>query len=282
MLSRRTRFRTWRERVKTIPSAFAVPARSVLGPSWSDRLALLRRQIRPKRDERSALIKGLLAMPRRSSRPLTNTLEKLSIKMLKEWDLLHVGCNNQKKFDNGTVIATTLSGQRQTRRIGQGKKVLILRLESRPLGRGLVWYFSDPVSGALCTKLFLADGLIAGRKTVGALYRSQFQDKMYRKLLRMGKLIGAIKGDPDSNLGPGRGSRKLKNVERLRQKVSEMVANQELLEKPLDKYPELGNIPRTAMAILRREFPKLPREWEKFDRLQKKTARSLYDFEDRL
>jgi hypothetical protein len=219
---------------------------------------------------------------RRSSRPLTNTLKKLSIKMLKEWGLLQVGCNNRISFDNGTVIAANLAGKRTTCRIGQGKNTLILRLDSRPLGSGLVWYFRDPASGALCTKLFFTESFIGSRKTVGALYWTQFQDKTYRKLLRMGKLIGAINGDPDGNIGPGRGSRKLKNIERLRQKVSEIVSNQEQLEKTLDNYPELGKIPQTAIAILRRELPKLPREWEKFDRLQKMTTRSLYDFEDKL
>jgi len=94
--------------------------------------------------------------------------------------------------------------------------------------------------------------------------------------------LEAINGDPDGNIGPGRGSRKLKNIERLRQKVSEIVSNQEQLEKTLDNYPELGKIPQTAIAILRRELPKLPREWEKFDRLEKMTTRSLYDFEDKL
>jgi hypothetical protein len=221
-------------------------------------------------------------MPRRSSRPLTHTLKKLSIKMLKEWDLLQVGCNNRKLFDNGTVIATTLASKRTICRIEQGKNALILRLEPRPLGSGLVWYFRDPASGTLCTKLFFTEGLVASRKTVGALYWSQFQDKTYRKLLRMGTLIGAIKGDPDGNIGPGRGSRKSKNVERLRQKVSEILSNKEQLEKILDKYPELGKIPQTAIAVLRRELPKLPKEWDKFDRLQKMTRRSLYDFDDKL
>jgi hypothetical protein len=226
---------------------------------------------------------GSLLMPRRSSRPLTNKLEKLSIQMLKEWDLLRLGCYCEKEFENGLVIATDLSGRQQTCRLGRGKDALVLRLESRRLGRGLVWYFKDPMSGALCAKLFRSNGILASRKSVGALYVSQFQHKIFRTILRMQTLIIAIDGDgTDGIRGPGRGSRKLKNVDQLRQKMSEIVANKESLEKVLQKNPWLQIIPLTAMTILRRELVKLPRGWVAFDRLQKMSAHNIYDLEDRL
>ena len=221
-------------------------------------------------------------MPRRSSRPLMNALQKLSIKNLKNWDLLQLGCNNRKSLDNGLEIETSLADERKTCRIAIEKNFLIFQLESRPLGGGLVWYFRDPASGALCTTLYFHNGLVGSRKTVKALYVTQFQDKTYRKLLAMGKLVVAINGDPDSNIGPGRGSRKLKNIETLRQKVGEIVSIQEHLDKILDINPELLRIPQSAMATLRRELLRLPKEWEKFDRLQKAAGRSLYDYEDKL
>jgi hypothetical protein len=208
----------------------------------------------------------------RSSRPLTSGLQSLSIRMLKDWDLLRVGNDEQFSMEDGTVITITLSNEPKTCVIDQDEVTLILTLESRPLGRGLVWYFRDPMSDALCTTIYFTEQITGSRKSVDALYSSQFQPKTYRKLLRMAKLAVAIGGDPDSNLAPGRGNRKAKNVKKLKELLGELVSNQGLLDEILDEYPETWMIPLTAIDALRK-IDKLPRAWERFYRVHKNNTR---------
>jgi hypothetical protein len=80
-------------------------------------------------------------MSRRSSRPQTNRLHEISIRQLKEWNLLRVGYKSKMPFDNGVLITTNLASERPFCQIRNGKATAKLSLDSRRLGNGLVWYF---------------------------------------------------------------------------------------------------------------------------------------------
>jgi hypothetical protein len=141
-------------------------------------------------------------MSGRRPRPLTCELKEISIGQLKAWDLLQVGCETTRSFDNGVAVATDLASRQPSCLIYSTTvkgPSLQLELDSRRLGTGLVWYFIDPASGDLCTKLhYSVDGLLT-RKAAGAVYLTQYQDKGYRKLKRIADWLFRSWGIPTAS-----------------------------------------------------------------------------------
>jgi hypothetical protein len=194
--------------------------------------------------------------------------------MLADQDMLRVGSNHTATFWDCVPVTTMLAGKRTTCRLGTGKNALTLSLESRRLGGGLVWYFKDPESRKLCTKIYFNGKKFGSRETVGAVYVSQYGDKTLAKLLSIDKQVHAIKGNPDSNISPARGKRKSAIVERLERDLSELVSNPKPLEKILERGAYLERITDDAIAILRLELPTLSKKFLDFERLRKKIRKS--------
>jgi hypothetical protein len=123
----------------------------------------------------------------RSTRPLVHQVPSYRITQLKELGLLRIGLTNRHDFDNEYSLVTTLADKRTVLKIRWQKVELVLALVSRPLGKGLVWYFQDPVSRRLVKSVYYSkEGFKYGRQAAGGLYASQFQSKCHRQLLRCG------------------------------------------------------------------------------------------------
>jgi hypothetical protein len=198
----------------------------------------------------------------RSDRPLVHTMPGYSISDLKEWGLLQVGQTNRKDFDSGLSVTTTLAGKRHTLKIQIAKAVLIVPMESRPLKKGLVWYFRLPSTGQLVKSVYFSGGgVLSGRKASGGLYASQFQSKTHRQLLRMDKLILAIDGDRSGRVGPARGASKMKKLEHLSRIFSAVRAADREREKVLSKFPQLHFTICAANTLLKREVGDKHRSW---------------------
>lgn len=186
-----------------------------------------------------------------------------TIAQLKQLGLLNVGRTNRYVFDDEFSLVTTLAGKRTTLKIRMQKHEFVIALMSRPLGTGLVWYFSDPSSGRLVKTVYFSvkDGLIFGRKAAGGLYASQFQSKSYRQLLRMDRLICAIDGDRRDRVGPARGESRLEKLQKLSRIFSDVRAADREREAVLTKFPQLYYTICAANTLLKRELGKSHKGW---------------------
>src|SRR4051812_48790623 len=95
-------------------------------------------------------------MRRPRKRPILDDLSNVSIPQLKEFELLKMGSNGRYEQGDGVIISTRLAGKKKFCRVQYKKGWIDIKLVSRPLGTGLVWYFRDEVCGALCTKFYFA------------------------------------------------------------------------------------------------------------------------------
>jgi hypothetical protein len=198
----------------------------------------------------------------RSTRPLVHQMPSYTITQLKQWGLLQIGQSNCHAFDDEYSLVTTLASKRNTLRVRMQKREFVITLVSRPLGKGLVWYFRDPSSGRLVKAVYLSKkGFIYGRKAAGGLYASQFQSKTYRQLLRMDQLILDIDGDRNGRIGPARGASKLKKLQDLNRIFSDTRATDREREKVLAKFPQLYFTICSANILLKRELGKSHKSW---------------------
>ena len=201
----------------------------------------------------------------RSRRPLVHEMPQFTIAQLKQWGLLRVGQTNRHDYSDELWLVTRLIGKRGPFKVqsktGKLQKFFIA-LDSRPLGKGLNWYFCDPVSGRLVKSVYYSkDGFMCGRKVAGGLYASQFQSKCYRQLLRMDQLILDIDGDPKRRIGPARGGSKLKKLHDLSRIFSEVRAADRKREVVLGKFPQLYHTICSANSLLKRELGKSHKGW---------------------
>jgi hypothetical protein len=198
----------------------------------------------------------------RSTRPLLHQVPSYTITQLKEWGLLRIGQTNRHDFDDEHSLVTTLAGKRTALKIRWQKGELVLALVSRPLGKGLVWYFQDPVSRRLVKSVYFSEeGFKYGRQAAGGLYASQFQSKCQRQLLRMDQLIRDLDGDRNDRIGPARGESKLKKLEDLSRIFSEVRAADREREVVLAKIPQLYFTVCAANLLLKRELGKSHKSW---------------------
>jgi hypothetical protein len=215
----------------------------------------------PELEFRRAKLKTMTARVR-STRPLVHEMPQFTIAQLKQWGLLRVGQTNRHAYSDEISLVTTLAGRRTALKIRGQKLEFVIALVSRPLGKGLVWYFCDPVSGRLVKSLYYSkEGWLYGQKAAGALYASQFQSKCYRQLLRMDKLILAIDGGRNGRVGPARGASRLRKLQDLCRIFSEVRAADREREAALGKFPQLYYTIRSANLILKRERGKLHKSW---------------------
>jgi hypothetical protein len=198
----------------------------------------------------------------RSTRPLLHKMASYTIAQLKQLGLLDIGQTNRHVFPDGLTLVTTLAGKRNALKIRLYKHESIITLVSRPLGKGLVWYFQDPVSRRLVTAVYYnQNGIQYGRKSAGGLYASQFQSKCHRQLLRMDRLILKIDGDPNGGIGPARGGSKLKKLQDLSQIFSEVRAADRQRHAVLAKFPQLYYTICSANILLERELGQSHKSW---------------------
>jgi hypothetical protein len=198
----------------------------------------------------------------RSTRPLVHLMPSYTITQLRQWGLLQIGQANCHAFDEEYSLVTTLASKRTTLRVRIQKREFVITLVSRPLGKGLVWYFRDPLSSRLVKSVYLSkEGFIIGRKAAGGLYASQFQSKSYRELLRMDQLILDIDGDRNGRIGPARGASKLKKLQDLSRIFSNVRAADREREKVLAKFPQLYKTIGAANILLKRELGKSHKSW---------------------
>jgi hypothetical protein len=198
----------------------------------------------------------------RSTRPLVHQVPSYTITQLKEWGLLYIGQTNRHDFDDEHSLVTTLADKRTVLKIRWKKVELVLALVSRPLGKGLVWYFQDPVSRRLFKSVhYSKEGFKYGAKAAGLLYASQFQSKCHRQLLRMDQLIRDIDGDWNDRIGPARGESKLRKLRDLSRIFSEVRAANHQIEVVLAKIPQLYMTICAANLLLKRELGKSHKSW---------------------
>jgi hypothetical protein len=217
----------------------------------------------------------------RSARPLLHKMSRFTIAQLKEWGLLEIGETNRHVIGDEFSLSTTLAGKHTAFKVRLQKRQLVIAMESRRLGKGLVWYFRDPDSGRLVKSVYLTkEDLLYGRKAAGGLYASQFQSKCHRQLLRMDQLIRRIDGDWADRRGPARGESRLKKFRDLSRIFSEVRAAGRERELLLDKIPQLYLTINAANLLLKREFGKLHKSWVPPEQLPKRrgnyTMNGLY------
>jgi len=200
----------------------------------------------------------------RSTRPLVHEMSHVTIAQLKRWGLLRIGQTNWYDYSDEICLVTRLIGKRGVfkLRAKADKREISIALESRSLGKGLVWYFRDKASRRLFKAVYHSDaGLVCGRNAAGGLYASQFQSKCHRQLLRMDRLILKIDGDPNGGIGPARGGSKLKKLQDLSQIFSEVRAADRQRHAVLAKFPQLYYTICSANILLERELGKSHKSW---------------------
>ena len=196
----------------------------------------------------------------RSTRPLVHQMISVSITQLRDWGLLRIGETN-RHVDECSYV-TTLASRHPTLRVQDRDAFVVIPLVSRPLGKGLVWYFQDPSSRRLVKSVYFAkEGLRYGQKAAGGLYASQFQSKTYRQILRMDQLVLDIDGDRNDRVGPARGASKLKKLRDLSRIFSEVRAADREREKVLAKFSQLYFTICSANTLLKRELGKSHKSW---------------------
>jgi hypothetical protein len=197
----------------------------------------------------------------RSTRPLVHQIPLISITQLRSLGLLRIGETNRAVVGECSYV-TTLARRHPTLRVQSGQSFIVIRLVSRPLGKGLVWYFQDPSSRRLVTSVYFAnEGLRYGQKAAGALYASQFQSKTFRQLLRIDQLVLDIDGDRSRRIGPARGASKLKKLQDLSRIFSEIRAADRERDRVLAKFPRLLRTLGSANTLLKRELGKSHKSW---------------------
>ena len=197
----------------------------------------------------------------RSERPLVNGYWMFSIAALKEWGLL--AGRGAKRESPEFFVTTKIAAGRGKCTVRLRKNVHVIKLESKPSVCGPNWYFIDVDSGKRVKSLLLFGSQAISRETWGAVYASQYQSKAYRTILKLEKLTLAIEGSEAK--GPSRGRSRLKKLALLRHFYSSLRADPKGRQKAIDTFPQFKKIVRGAGGLLRREIPKLPKGWDRFD-----------------
>ena len=214
-------------------------------------------------------LETLTADRKRSNRPLEHETPCFTIAQLHYWKMMRVGDTTRWEPYGNYSIRTKLFGERPRFEIRQGKTLVAYDLVSKPFGTGLSWFFRDPVTGGLVKSIYVTPEGLGGRYAVGALYASQFQDKVFRKLLRMDKLRLSIEGASLQGFGRARGKSRLRKLADLRRLLKEVKSADQQREKVLAEFPQFIRTISFSKSLLRRELPKLPKGWDTIDGVKK-------------
>lgn len=101
-----------------------------------------------------------------------------------------------------------------------GPFMQLIKLVSRPVGRGKRWFFEEGTTGLVCEKMYLTANGFVSRQSAGLRYESQLQNAMQRKLTRARKVHGAIVGTVDR--GPARGQSKIDKKQELKELTKDL------------------------------------------------------------
>ena len=202
---------------------------------------------------------------KKSERPLVAELPGYSIAGLRRLGLFKPGENTRYHIAEGQTITVKLKGKNPRFEIRSGRRAISFGLICKPFGNRLSWFFVDRLTGRPMKSLFWNKGKIGSREVVGALYTSQFQSKIYRKLIRMETLIAAING---RYRGPARGNSKFRKLVALRKVLAEVDLADRQREKVIADFPQFARTIRFAKETLKIEAKKLPKGWYKAGNIQ--------------
>jgi hypothetical protein len=198
-------------------------------------------------------------------RPLVQDLSGYTISNLRRLHMLNPGQNTRFETGEGSSITTRCKCKYPKFEIRQGRLMIWFYLISKPFGNGLSWFFLDPNTGRPVKSIFMTEHTMGGRKEVRAVYASQYQGKIYRKLIRMEKLLHAIQG---RYRGPARGKSKLRKLVNLRRVIKDVDLADRLRDKVLVEYPQFERTIRVAKEVLKYEVKRLPKGWDKIENHQ--------------
>jgi hypothetical protein len=202
---------------------------------------------------------------KQTDRPLVQDLSGFSISNLRRCHMLNPGQNTRLEMGEGSSITTRFKCKYPRFEIRKGRRMISFYLVSKPFGNGLSWFFLDRTTGRAVKSIFMTEHTMGGRKEVGAVYASQYQGKIYRKLIRMEKLLHAIQG---RYRGPARGKSKLRKLVNLRRVIKDVDLADRQRDKVLVEYPQFERTIRTAREVLKYEVKRLPKGWDKIENLQ--------------
>jgi hypothetical protein len=203
---------------------------------------------------------------KKSERPLVVDLPSFSISNLHRLKMFRPGENTSHQVNDTTTMTVKLKGKIPKFEIRTGPRVISIRLICKPFGNGVSWCFIDPSTGRPMKTLFAWSNKIGSRETMRALYTSQFQSKIYRKFIRMEKLIAAING---RYRGPARGNSKFRKLVDLRKLLAEVGLADRERAKVMADFPQFKMTIRFARETLKAEAKKLPKGWYKAENIQK-------------
>ena len=206
---------------------------------------------------------------KRSNRPLVHETPCFTIAQLHHWQMLKVGGTARWVPYGNCLIRTKLFGEQPRFEIRLENTRLAYDLVSRPFGTGLSWFFRDLVTGGLVKSIYVTPEGMGCRYIVGGLYASQFQDKVFRKLLRMDKLRLSIEGASLQGFGRARGKSRLRKLADLRRLLKEVQFADQQREKVLAEFPQFTRTISLSKLLLKRELPKLPKGWDMIDGVKK-------------
>jgi hypothetical protein len=208
----------------------------------------------------------------RNDRPLVPDLIKyITIENLHSWGLLTLSLGYTHTLAEGICVATNFSGTRPIFEIRNNNGVFSFGLRSWQVRNRLDWCFESLETGERFKTLYLFDGSIGSRRDFGATYHTQYQSKIYRKLMRIDRIVLQTEGDQVQHIGPARGKSKFRKLAELRRLLEDVEFSDIEREEVLGQYPQFQRTIKVAKAFLERELPKLPRGWAQMKGVRKKS-----------